>query len=140
MNWDEEERTAELIKPNVNMQFTANPVFDKEQNTYVVYSPFGKIPANHRYQFNFHVYCEVDNLPKEEVMIKVTLKDPDGLIVQEGSIEEYDATEENSLQYITFFSDVDFIKTGNYSVQFFLKSESTDDVYLKIGEKLILVQ
>ncbi len=138
--WDDENSTANIIKPNVNMQFTANPVYDKEKKTYMIYSPFGKIPSNKRYHFNFHVYTEVDNLPREWIEIKVVLKDPDGQVVQEGNVQLYDATQENSLQYINFFKEVDFVKTGNYYVEFLIKSESTKDTYLKIGEKFILIK
>lgn len=138
--WNDELKTANIMKPNVNMQFTANPVFDKDKNTYMIYGPFGKISANKRYHFSFHVYTEVDNLPKEVVNIKVVLKDPDGEVVEEGNVQTYDATEENSLQYINFFEEIDFTKTGNYSVEFMIKSESTKDKYLKIGKKLILVK
>ncbi|OEF99926.1 hypothetical protein BHF71_07405 [Vulcanibacillus modesticaldus] len=140
VTWDDEEQTARLIKPNVNMQFTANPVFDKEKRTYVVYSPFGKIPKNQRYHFSFHVYSEIDNLPYENVQIRVLLKDPDGEVVAEGFAQSFDATEENSLQYINFFQNIDFIKTGNYSVELQLSSESTQNEFVKIGEKLILVK
>ncbi len=138
--WNDQEKTAELIQPNVNMLFTANPVYDKDNKSYVVYSPFGKINKNQRYHFNFHVFCEVDNLPYENVEIKVVLKDPDNEIIQDGYAQTFDASEENSLQYINFFENVDFIKTGNYKVELLLKSESTKNEFKKIGEKQILIK
>lgn len=138
--WNEEEQTAEILKPNVNILFTANPVFDKDNNTYVVYAPFGKINKSQRYHFSFHVFCEVDNLPQEEVEINVILKDPDGEIVKEGYSQIFDASEENSLQYINFFENIDFTMTGNYSVEVLLKSEITYNEFVKIGEKQILVK
>jgi len=138
--WDEDTQTANLIKPNVNMQFTANPIYDEKKQTYVVYSPFGKIPTTKRYHLTFYVYTEVDNLPKEWIDFKVVLKDPDGEVLQEGKVHQYNATVENSLQYIDRFKEVDFVKTGNYTVEFLLKSESTKDEYFNIGEKHILVK
>lgn len=140
VTWNKENKTAELIKPNVNMLFTANPVYDKDNKTYVVYSPFGKINKNQRYHFSFHVFCEVDNLPYENVEIKVVLKDPNNKIVQDGIAQPFNASEENSLQYINRFEDVDFIETGNYKVELLLKSKSTDDEFKKIGEKLIIIK
>jgi len=122
VNWDSQQKTATLIKPNV------------------VYSPFGKINKNQRYHFNFHVFCEVDNLPFENLEIKVVLKDPDNEIVQNGYVQNFDATEENSLQYINFFENIDFLKTGNYKVELLLKSDSTKNEFKKIGEKQILIK
>ncbi|GBF11097.1 stalk domain-containing protein [Tepidibacillus infernus] len=136
--WDEEKSLVKMIKPNVNMQLTANPVLDN--GNYVIYSPFGKIPTNRRSGFNFAVYSEVDNLPNEKIQIKVVLKDPDGKLVEEGETKTFDATNEDSLQYVTPFKNIDFIKTGNYRVEFLLKSEATRGEFLKIGEKLILVK
>ncbi|MGD9678766.1 MAG: stalk domain-containing protein [Vulcanibacillus sp.] len=140
VNWDSQLKTATLIKPNVNMLFTANPVYDKANQSYVVYSPFGKINKNQRYHFNFHVFCEVDNLPYENLEIKVVLKDPDNEIVQDGYVQTFDATLENSLQYINFFENIDFLKTGNYKVELLLKSDSTKNEFKKIGEKQILIK
>jgi len=119
---------------------TANPVYDKDKKAYVVYSPFGKILNSQRLLFSFHVYSEIDSLPMEEVEVKVELRDPDGEIVQEGYVKAYDATVENSLQYINFFEDIRFDKTGNYHVDLLLKSESTKDEFIKIGQKNILVK
>lgn len=140
VNWNDQEKTAQLLKPNVNMLFTANPVYDKTNQSYVVYSPFGKINKNQRYHFNFHVFCEVDNLPYENVEVKVVLKDPDNEIVQGGYVQSFDATQENSLQYINFFENIDFLKIGNYKVELLLKSNSTNNEFKKIGEKQILVK
>lgn len=140
VKWNDEQKTAFLYKPNVNMQFTANPVYDDSKKTYVVYSPFGKIPKDQRYNFTFYVYSEVDNLPNEKVQIKVVLMDSDGLVVSEGDIQDYDATNENSLQYIKPFKNITFTKSGNYYVEFLLKSESTGNSFQKIGKKLILVK
>lgn len=137
--WNEEEQTAGILQPNVNILFTANPVFDKDNNTYVVYAPFGKINMSQRYHFSFHVFCEVDNLPQEEVEINVILKDTNGEIVKEGYSQIFDASEENSLQYINFFENIDFTMTGKYSVEVLLKSEITDYNFVRIGEKQILV-
>lgn len=140
VKWDDSTKTANLIQPNVNMQFTANPVYDKDKKTYVVYSPFGKIPKSQRYHFSFYVYSEVDNLPYENVQVKVVLRDPEGQLVQSGNVQSFDATQENSLQYIHYFENVDFISTGNYYVELLLKSESTKNEFVRIGEKLIMVK
>lgn len=136
--WESDKQTVQLIKPNVNMLFTT-AVKDNKGNT-MVYSPFGKISQAMRYNFSFYVYSEVDNLPNEKLQIKVVLFDPDGKKVQEGDVESFDATNENSLQYINFFKDITFVKSGTYRVQFLLKSQSTNNEYLKIGEKLIFVK
>lgn len=138
--WDEEKQTAYLIKPNVNMQFTANSAIYDKNNVIQIYSPFGKIPPNKRGQLTFFVYTEVDSLPREWIEFKLVLKDPDGEMVKETSVQSYNASQENSLQYIDKFEKVDFVKPGNYRVQFLIKSESTKDNYVKIGEKLILVK
>ncbi len=138
VKWDDEKKVAEIVKPNVNMQFTANPYKDKD--AYVIYSPFGKIPSNRRYNFTFYVYSEVDNLPHENVQVKLVLKQPDGTIMQETDVQSFDASVENSLLYFDHFDDITFYDLGNYSVDFLLKSESTDNEFVKIGEKLILVQ
>lgn len=140
VKWNEDNQEAILIKPNVNMQFTANPIYDKSKNTYVVYSPFGKIPKDKRSYFTFYVYSEVDNLPRESVQVKVALRDPDGGLVKEGVPLTFDASQENSLQYISSFEDITFLKTGNYYVEFLLKSDSTKNTFTKIGEKNILVK
>lgn len=140
VKWDDGLKTVSIIKPNVNMQFTANPIYDKDKKTYVVYSPFGKIPSNQRYNFTFYVYSEVDNLPKEKGSVKVVLKDPNGKIISERPSMTFDATRENSLQYVEKFQDITFIENGNYSVEFMLKSESTQNEFIQIGEKLILVK
>lgn len=140
VKWDDSTKTANLIQPNVNMQFTINPVYDKSKNTYVVYSPFGKISKNQRYHFSFYVYSEVDKLPYENVQVKVVLRDPNGQLVQSGNVQSFDATQENSLQYIHYFENVDFISNGNYYVELLLKSESTNNEFVKIGEKLIMVK
>lgn len=140
VKWDDSAKTANLIQPNVNMQFTINPVYDKDKKTYVVYSPFGKISKTQRYHFSFYVYSEVDNLPYENIQVKVVLRDPDGQLIQSGNVQSFDASQENSLQYIHYFDDIDFISTGNYYVELLIKSESTKNEFTKIGEKLILVK
>lgn len=143
VTWDKENKVATLIKPNVNMQLTANKISYENEVGYIIYSPFGKIPKNQRYKFSFSVYSEIDNLPHEQVQLKLVLRDPDGEIIKE-SVEpqSFDAIEENSLQYIdnTSFRDITFMKDGNYSVEVLLKSESTFYKFTKIGEKLILVK
>lgn len=140
VSWNDQEKTAELIQPNVNMLFTANPVYDKDSKAYLVYSPFGKITQKQRINFSFHVFCEVDNLPYENVEIKVVLKDPNNKVVQESIAQPFNASEENSLQYINRFENIDFIMTGNYKVELLLKSKSTKDEFQKMGEKRIIVK
>jgi|GEM_PF-2283283 len=140
VRWDDEAKTAYMYRPNVNMQFTANPVYDESKKTYVVYSPFGKVPKSQRYNFTFYVYSEIDSLPNEVVQVKIVLKDPNGEIVSEGDVQSYDASIENSLQYIQPFKNVTFTQSGNYYVEFLLKSDSTNSAFSKIGEKLILVK
>ncbi len=138
--WDGPNKTVELTKPNVNMLFTANPVYDKDNKSYLVYSPFGKLNKTQRYNFSFHVFCEMDNLPYEEIEIMVQLVDPEGEIVAESTVESFDATKENSFQYINLFENINFVATGNYKVEALISGSSTGDEFKKIGEKIIAVK
>ncbi len=140
VGWNGSERTVELTKPKVNMLFTANPVYDSANKSYVVYSPFGKINKTQRYNFSFHVFCEIDSLPYEEVQIMVRLIDPAGRVVSESTKQSYDASRENSLQYINLFENINFLSSGNYQVEAFISGPSTSYKFEKIGGKLISVR
>lgn len=140
VGWNGPERTVELIKPKVNMLFTANPVYDSANKSYVVYSPFGKINKTQRYNFSFHVFCEIDSLPYEEIQIMVRLIDPAGRVVSESTKQSYDASRENSLQYINLFENINFVSSGNYQVEALISGVSTDNKFEKIGGKLIAVR
>jgi hypothetical protein len=140
IGWNGPERTVELIKPNANMLFTANPVYDSVNKSYLVYSPFGKINKTQRYNFSFHVFCEIDSLPYEEIQIMVRLVDPSGAIVSESTKQSYDASRENSLQYISQFENINFTTSGNYKVEALISGPSTTNKFVKIGEKLISVK
>ncbi len=140
VGWDGSNKTVVLTKPNVNMLFTANPVYDKENKSYLVYSPFGKLNKTQRYNFSFHVFCEMDNLPYEEIEIMVQLVDPEGEIVAKSTVQGFDATKENSFQYINLFENINFVLTGNYKVEALISGPSTANEFKKIGEKIIAVK
>ena len=139
VKWNNDTRTANLIKPNVNMLFSVNPVQDRNEN-FVIYIPFGKIPQSKRYDFSFYLYSEVDNLPKESVYVKAMIVDPNGSKVAEGAVKSVDASDENSLVYVHPFKNINFDKNGTYKMQFLVKGDSTSNQYLVIGEKSIEVK
>ncbi len=140
VGWNGPERTVELTKPKVNMLFTINPVYDSANKSYVVYSPFGKINKTQRYNFSFYVFCEIDSLPYEEVQIMVRLIDPAGRVISESTKQKYNASRENSLQYINLFENTNFLSLGNYEVEALISGPSTANKFVKIGGKLISVR
>jgi hypothetical protein len=123
--WDDATRTVYISKPNVHITLT-QPLKDN------VIGMFAQVYYKNHY--DFVVFTQMDNLPKNIRAVKFEITDPYGQVVTEGEhiFESYPG----KMYWLPFKASMKFDYVGTYKVKVYMKSDA-EDRYFLVSEKLL---
>lgn len=128
VKWDSNEKAAYIYKPNVH-------VFLSTLNRDGSFGTFGKVTQGKKYSFVIHT--QIDSLKTDISGIKFYIKNPSGDVVydhEQEFTESVGSTYWNRTPQIT----LEFVDSGDYKVEVYMKMDEPDATYDLVSEKVFL--
>ncbi|WP_028987725.1 hypothetical protein [Thermicanus aegyptius] len=133
--WDSSHRTISLIKPDVQM-VTATTV-GKKEDRFVIAGPFSKVKKG-EFLDSFYVYTEVENLPDEDVELRLDVDTPGSAGKDEFKVTPGVVKNSGEDAWISFqVSNARFNQAGSYKFRLQMKIPSLGETFYTIAEKKI---
>jgi hypothetical protein len=136
--WDDVNKTIEVIKPNVQMITATMVGKDEKSNHLIIAGPFGKVKKGDKLE-RFFVYTEIQNLPEEEVELRLVIETPGKKNANDFVINPDQPIKDKGPNIWASFevSDANFSQAGLYKIKLQMKTGKAGNSYYTIAHKEI---